>query len=151
MSAYIDWVGILVIFGYWNRWICIRQQQPIPEEEEMPETPKATLDSNSSKSLKPTSSGFGLSWDFGSSAGDNSLFGGDMDIMAMLNKMEKKETQKSKPAPSVVVTPVEAKPSVTPKISPGIPITDSQRPKFPEYFLDVGNVTNHSLVRILIA
>ena len=63
----------------------------------------------------------------------------------MLNKMEKKDTQKLKPA-STTTTTVETKPSTTPKISPGIPITDSQRPKFPEYFLDVGNVSNYSFV-----
>ena len=107
----------------------------------MPEKPKPTPNS---KPSKPTSSGFGLSWDFGSSTGSNSLFGDDMDIMAMLNKMEKKDTQKSKIVPATTV--VETKPSAIPKISPGIPIIDNQRPKFPEYFLDVGNVANHSFI-----
>ena len=68
----------------------------------------------------------------------------------MLNKMENKGTQKPKSAPTTTAVPVETKPSTTPKISPGIPITDSHRPKFPEYFLDVGIYTNHSLAEVFI-
>ena len=109
------------------------------EEEELLK-PEPKPEPKPAKSAKPASSGFGLSWDFGAPSGGNSLFGGDSDIMAMLSKMEKKDAPKSKPKATVVEAPADVKSSSsTPKIAPGIPITDPQRSQFPEFFLDVGS------------
>ena len=112
----VDFKGVVDLVVSQSSWKCIRQQQPVPEEKEDQKPVKA----------KQPSKGLGLSWDFGSS---NSTM--EDEIMAMLTKMEAKNSTKSKVTETVETT-IES-----PSIAPGIAITDASRVQVCEYFLDV--------------
>ena len=112
----VDFTGVMGLDVSRYSWKCFRQQQPVAYEEE---------DKKPAKASQP-SKGLGLSWDLGSSTSTM-----DDDIMAMLTKMETKNSPKPK-IHEVVETSIES-----PSIAPGIPITDASRVQVSEYFLDV--------------
>ena len=112
----VDFKRVVDLAVSQSSWKCIRQQQPVPEEEEDQKPVKATQPSK----------GLGLSWDFGSS---NSTM--EDDIMTMLMKMEAKNSAKPK-VPEAIEATIES-----PSITPGIPVTDTSRVQVSEYFLDV--------------
>lgn len=77
----------------------------------------------------------GLSWDFGSSGktntfgGSSSLLGGNANLMDLLARMENKTTN------TTTTKPTEDNENT--KIPKGIPITDRNRLRLEEFYLDV--------------
>lgn len=77
----------------------------------------------------------GLSWDFGSSGktntfgGTSPLLGGNANLMNLLARMENKTTN------TTTTKPTEDNENT--KIPKGIPITDRNRSRLEEFYLDV--------------